>query len=103
MFGFFKKFFGGDKKKRYAAQRQALESRDPAKLKALAEGKDTNPEILYFLAKTGNADTRRAVALNPSTPVHASTLLAMDDSVDVRTALAGRLVELLPDLPAEKY
>lgn len=104
MLGFFKKLFGGgDKKKRYAEQRRALESGDPAKLKALAESKDTNPEILYFLAKNGTPDTRRAIAINPSTPVHASTLLAMDDSVDVRVALAGRLVDLLPDLPAEKY
>ena len=103
MFGFFKKIFGGNKKKQYAEQRRALESGDPAKLKALAEGRDTNPEILYFLAKNGTPDTRRAVAVNPATPVHASTLLATDESVDVRTALAGRLVDLLPDLTAERY
>lgn len=102
MFSFLKNLFGSDKK-RYAAQRKRLESKDPAQLKSLAEGRDTHPEILYFLAKTGGPDTRRAVAINPSTPVHASTLLATDESQDVRLALAGRLVELLPDLSAERY
>src|SRR5262245_32506782 len=102
MFSFLKKLFGSDKK-RYAEQRRKLESKDPAQLKSLAEGKDTHPEILYFLATTGGPEMRRVVALNPSTPVHASTLLATDDSQDVRLALAGRLVELLPDLSGERY
>lgn len=102
MFSFLKKLLGGDKK-RYAEQRKRLESGDPAQLKALAEGRDTHPEILYYLAKSGSPETRRAIAVNPATPVQASALLVGDDSVDVRLALAGRLVDLLPHLPPEKH
>jgi uncharacterized protein (DUF2336 family) len=102
MFGFLKKIIGQDRRK-YAAQKKILESGDPAKLRELAQARDTHPEILYFLARTGDASTRNAVALNPSTPVQAASLLANDESPDVRLVLAARIVELLPDLSPDRH
>lgn len=100
MFSFFKNLFGREK---YAKQKAQLTSGDAAQLRALASGKDTHPEILYFLAKNESPDIRRAVAANALTPVQAATLLATDGNIDVRLALAARLVELLPDIPPEKH
>ena len=70
----------------------------------LAKDEGTHPEILYYLAEN-DPDTavRRAVLDNKSSPVHASTVFAKDDDVDIRMALAGRLVSLLPDLSEEKH
>lgn len=101
MISFFKKLFGGGKK--YTRQKAQLTGGDKAQLQTLASSKDTHPEILYFLAKSESPDIRRAVASNALTPVQAATLLAMDGDVDVRLALAARLVELLPDISAEKH
>lgn len=101
MFGFIKNLF--KKAPPGPEQQEMLKSGDPAKMKALAENAGTHPEILYYLAKSGDADTRRAVALNTSTPVQASTLLANDKDVDVRLALAGRLVELLPNISVDRH
>lgn len=101
MIGLFKNLFKG-KKITEADQTAMLKSGDVAQLKKLAESPDTNPEILYYLAKSDSAEVRQAVALNKATPVQASTLLANDESVDVRYALAARLVELLPDLSIDK-
>lgn len=91
-----------------------LTERDPAryeKEKAIAQGSDvkkrltlardthTHQEILYYLAeKDPDPKVRRAVAENPSMPVHVSPVLAADVSEDVRMALAARLMALLPDL-----
>lgn len=66
---------------------------------ALAKNKKTNQEILFYLAENDPDDkVRQAVAQNEATPLHASSQLAIDSSQDVRLALAGRLVKLLPDL-----
>jgi len=103
MFGLLQKIFGGKKSAPYEGQKEQLTKGDPRALMALAAGADTNPEILYYLAKSEDADIRRAVAVNKATPVQASALLANDKSVDVRFALAARLMELLPDLSADKH
>ncbi len=100
MFAFLKKLFG---KKAPANQQELLKSGDQQNMMLLATSDGTHPEILYYLAKTGNAETRKAVALNKATPVQASTLLATDDDVDVRVALVARLVELLPGLSPERH
>jgi uncharacterized protein (DUF2336 family) len=105
-FSFLKDLFGGKTAPddaAYAAQKRRLESGDAAALKALAEDKNTHPEILYYLAKTGDAGLRQAVAVNPATPVQAATLLATDQNQDVRLVLAQRLVALLPDLSPERH
>ncbi|MBU6475504.1 MAG: DUF2336 domain-containing protein [Alphaproteobacteria bacterium] len=102
MLKFLKKMFARDKKL-YERQKLILASGTPAERLQIAENADTHPEALYFLAKDADPNVRRAVAVNKSTPVQASALLANDKSPDVRLALAARLVELLPDLSAEKH
>lgn len=79
----------------------AVEGKINQRLK-LAENKKTNQEILFYLAENDPDDkVRRAVAQNISTPLHAAHQLAIDSSQDVRLALAGRLVKLLPDLSVD--
>lgn len=102
MRSFFAGIFGGNKR-RYEAQKKKLAGNDAKSRAELAGAEDTHPEILYYLARDENPDIRRAVAVNKSTPVHASALLANDKSVDVRLALAARLVDLLPNLSEEKH
>jgi hypothetical protein len=102
MLSFLGKIFGGHKK-RYDVQKKKLLSANPAARAVLAGAEDTHPEILYYLARDADANIRKAVAVNKSTPVQASTLLANDASVDVRLALAARLVELLPGLSVDKH
>jgi len=102
MFSFIKNIFGSNEKK-YQNQKSVLKDGSIENRKAVAEAKDTNPEILYYLAKDNNPAVRKAVAMNKATPVHASALLANDDDVDVRLALAARLVELLPGISSEKH
>ncbi len=71
---------------------------------ALARNPGTAQEILYYLAESDpSARVRRAVAQNRSTPGQASVILAGDKNVDVRLALAARLVDLLPGLSNEKH
>lgn len=69
----------------------------------VAKNPETHQEILFYMAQTdGNAEVRRAVAGNRSTPVQASNVLSKDKNEDVRLALAGRLASLLPDLSRDK-
>lgn len=108
MFGFLKKtiFKTAQKRdpKRYEAEKAIAESGDEKKRLSLARSTKTHQEILYYLAeKDPSADVRKAVAQNISAPLHISTLLAEDANVDVRMALAGRLVDLLPHLDHDRH
>lgn len=107
MIGWLGKILGGGKsaaqKRSHAEQRERLKRGNPEDLQALASGTDTDPEILYYLARSDDAAIRKAVAINKATPVQASALLANDRDVDVRFALAARLIELLPDLSHEQH
>lgn len=102
MFGFFKKILGIDRKV-YEKQKTLLINGTSEERQKIAEDATTHPEALYYLAKDTDENVRRAVAINKSTPVQASALLANDKSTDVRLALAARLVELLPGLSEEKH
>ncbi len=92
------------KKKSYEAQRESLKSVDfKARLK-LAKSRSTSKEMLYYMAeKDPDSKVRRAVARNEALPVQASLFLARDIDQDVRLALAGRLVALLPDLSQDRH
>lgn len=103
MLSFIKKIFGDNQAARYQKQKEMLESGDPKALMKLAADPATNPEILYYLASKGSMDVRRAVAANKSTPMQAAPLLAKDDELDIRLALAARLLNLLPNLTPEKH
>ncbi|MGB0719076.1 MAG: DUF2336 domain-containing protein [Bdellovibrionales bacterium] len=89
--------------KNYTAQRESLQSAKARDRLSLAKDSQTNKEILYYLAEQDpDPKVRAAVAKNRSMPVHASPILAADRDTDVRLALAGRLVDLLPDLSEDK-
>jgi uncharacterized protein (DUF2336 family) len=94
---------GGETQKRdpvrYEQEKDAARNGDTKTRLALAGDPRTHQEILYYLATHDqNARVRQAVARNASTPLQAGTILALDPDVDVRMALAGRLLALLPDL-----
>lgn len=116
MIGWLKKLMGGNKTggkarakarvdlaQTHAAQRERLKSGKPEEMRALAGDAATDPEILYYLAKSDDPVVRKSVATNAASPVQASALLANDRDVDVRYALAARLIELLPELSEDKY
>src|SRR3954466_11792113 len=102
MFGFFKKIFGRDKKV-YEKAKTLLINGTVEERRKIAEDAGTHPEALYYLAKDTDPDVRRAVAVNKSTPMQASALLANGKSTGVLLALGARLVELLPGLSTEKH
>lgn len=100
---FFSKFWPSAEKP-YEEQREDLQSADLKRRLKLARNTKTEKEILYYLAeKDPEAAVRKAVAENKSMPVHASPILAADQDQDVRLALAGRLVKLLPGLSDDKH
>jgi len=108
MLSFFKKLTGQSavkrsapprNKARYEEEKKISHSGDKEQRLKLAESSKTHQEILFYLAvHDKDPEVRMAVACNISTPVQASVALAMDTSVDVRFALAQRLVRLLPEL-----
>ena len=106
MFGFFKHMFGSSKPdpRRYEQEKAAARGADEKKRLSLAKNSKTHKEILYYLAeKDPSAKVREAVAKNKSMPVQVSAVLAGDKDEDVRLALAGRLVELLPELSHDRH
>jgi uncharacterized protein (DUF2336 family) len=93
----------GISRRAYERQKKILAAGDALALQKLAADTETQPEILYFLAEKGDDTARLSTAKNISTPVQAAEFLARDKSVDVRLALAERLVKLLPDLSLDKH
>ena len=88
MLGFIKKLFSGPKKDRKA---EALRRRP------LAD--DDTPKH----AQITDAAARKKVVMNTGTPLAQAAAMADDPDVDVRLALAARLVDLLPDLSPDKH
>jgi uncharacterized protein (DUF2336 family) len=102
MIGFIKKYyqslFG------YETQRTQAVQGSAAQRAKLAAGKRTQGEILYYLAeKDQDPAVRAAAARNPMTPFQAARILAADKNVDVRLALAERLVKMLPDISRDQH
>ncbi len=87
------------KGKPYDAQKDIAQSGDIHERLKLAKSKKTNPEILYYLADN-DADpaVRRAVIANMATPIQAASSLVRDPEVDIRMALADRLLNLWPEI-----
>ena len=80
-------------------QKESLQSAKTKDRLTLAKDTATNKEILYYLAECDpDPKVRMAVAKNKAAPEHVSKILAADQDSDVRIALAGRLVDLLPDI-----
>jgi len=64
----------------------------------VAEHKNAQPEILYYLAQDRSETVREAIATNASTPRQADLLLTKDKSVAVRSVLAKKIAALAPGL-----
>ncbi len=79
-----------------------LEERDRSAREALAARAVAPPESLFFLAREGTPEVRKAVAANPSTPIHANRLLTEDGEDDVRVELARKIGRLMPQLSQEQ-
>lgn len=83
----------------YELQKQIAVSGSDKNRLALAKNPQTKKEILFYLAENDtNPKVRQAVAENAATPLHANATLSIDENIDVRMALAARLMNLLPDL-----
>ena len=99
---FFDQLFARRSKSR-AEQVENLKNAELKHRMALAKDEQTSREILYYLAeKDPEPKVREQVAKNKSMPPHVSPILAMDRDVDVRLALAGRLVDLLPHVSEDE-
>jgi hypothetical protein len=70
----------------------------------LAKNERTHKELLFYLAEHDpDPKVRKAVAQNNATPMQAGEVLSHDENTDVRLALAGQLVKLLPDLSVDTH
>lgn len=90
----------GDSNQKYSYEdaRNALEKKNNQDKHRLADHKDTNPEILYYLATDKSAAIRRKIAVNASTPHQANSVLVKDEDVEVRQELARKISRMMPDL-----
>ncbi|PJB72491.1 MAG: hypothetical protein CO093_02910 [Alphaproteobacteria bacterium CG_4_9_14_3_um_filter_47_13] len=89
---------------RYEREKALARSKDVKARVSLAGNTKTHQEILYYLAAHDAApDVKMALAKNAAMPMQASPILAGDANADVRYALAGRLVILLPELDQERH
>lgn len=89
---------------RYEDEREQATNGSKKERMSLAKNTETHREILYYLAENDpDPKIRRALAENASLPVQASSILATDQDVDVRLALAERLIKLLPELSKDKH
>ena len=82
----------------YEDSREVLEAQNRSARLALACREDAPPETLYYLGQDDQAEVRRHVAANPSTPRHADAFLVDDEDAEVREELARKISRLLPDL-----
>lgn len=69
-----------------------------AERRRLAASMTTKPEILYYMAKDGDPDVRKALAGNPATPNQADEILATDADPEVRATLGEKISQMMPDL-----
>lgn len=88
-------------KERYVRDRSTLEAGAQPELKTIAAAPETRPEMLYYLAETGDEDVRARVAGNASAPVQADDILSADEASDVRAAVALKIARLMPQLTSD--
>ena len=93
---------GATKKLASAEALQRLEERAGATLGALAARTDVDAGMLHFIAQSGGAATRRAVAASATASPDTNLLLAGDSDSDVRGELAQKIGRLFPGLLKEE-
>ena len=82
----------------YDTARDILDSRDHDGMRVLSVDTDCQPEILFYLAATGDTEIRARVAANPANHFKADEILSDDDEPAVRGALVPKLVDRLAHL-----
>lgn len=85
----------------YDNAREILDNRDRDGMSVLAVDMDCQPEVLFYLAATGDAEIRSQVARNPGNHFKADEMLSGDDEPEVRGALVAKLVDRLSELDDE--
>lgn len=78
---------------------EILTSGDDDRMNALAQDENCDREALFVLSQSLSAEIRTSVARNAATPRIADELLAMDQAVAVRTALAQKAARRAADNP----
>jgi len=86
----------------YEEAREILEQQNDQEKSRLADHRETNPEILYYLATDAAPEIRRKVATNANTPHQANSILAGDEDCEVRQELARKIARMLPDLAEDE-
>ncbi len=86
----------------YEVERDLVQDTEGEVRCALAKHPDASPEILYYLACDKMPAVRRAVAVNPATPIQADLLLTGDADDEVRCELARKIGRIMPWLDADK-
>ena len=79
-----------------------LEERAREARHELAARTDAGEDVLDYLARHGETQTRRAVAANRAAPARANRHLAEDADDDVRAELARKIARLMPGLSARE-
>jgi uncharacterized protein (DUF2336 family) len=80
-----------------AAGRPATNADEAARVR-IGASPQTDPSILLSLASDPSVTVRAAVALNRAAPAHVDHILAGDTDERVRTLLARKLANLIPEL-----
>jgi len=93
---------GSETRYSYEAAREILEQQNDQEKSRLADHRETNPEILYYLATDAAPEIRRKVATNANTPHQANSILAVDEDCEVRQELARKIARMLPDLAEDE-
>jgi uncharacterized protein (DUF2336 family) len=85
----------------YEQTKKALALGDVKQTHALATDENTQPEVLYYLAKNGDNEARVGVAKNTATPIQADEILVDDEYAEVRAELARKITRIIPNLRPE--
>ncbi len=78
-----------------------LDKRDPDGMRAIAADEKAEPELLFYLAATGDEEIRSMIARNSGNHFKADEMLSDDDEPVVRGSLVGKLVDQLGDIERE--
>lgn len=77
---------------------EILDKRDPDGMRVIAADEQAEPELLFYLAATGDDEIRSMIARNSGNHFKADEMLSDDDEPVVRGSLVGKLVDQLGEI-----
>ncbi len=80
---------------------EILDKRDPDGMRVIAADEQAEPELLFYLAATGDEEIRSMIARNSGNHFKADEMLSDDDEPAVRGSLVGKLVDQLSEMGPE--